>query len=1343
MTADFREMDAGKVEFEGKRESTEGHKSAGGGDRIVVGEEEELMDDSYVYVDKELQEQSEIVASGEKVDSDRISECPVEPIKNAELEGVVGDGEDLNSDVAGDAVSEVADATHVDRVSALNAGGGDSNSDGQVHEVTVIESSLTVEHGLETDAVDGSLNSNDRVFERKDHESPASAHICLDSKNEGVEEKFEVRASETKCNELPGLVDHIPHPRDGGMSLDDTKESESPVLLDHGLNAESDGEIIGYSSEERKDLGSSVSTDDNTVVNSESGGKNSGDGMDEVKDVKSSLVNQESNCEVGVPCFVGKESELVEIESVEHAAEVQEIHADPEILDADVPPDATNATEFIETFESRSETRDLDLDDCTISKEIVSLDLVDGVLKSDVLTEDKVSGADDGKSVPADDVSASMLEPHLAEPEQVEENNQIEQGGDTHVHGVLGPGLNVEKPISEQIEEPLYENMEDVTIFKVPHHASEKRDCSLEIKLEKESQEKSFTVELEKEAEENSFIVEGSEHVERAQLVHNSKALPSSGSTIAVESASTSGPPSNVVVNSLDDHDKEPVDVDAEGDRRMERERKQDLNVTEESACKGTMLPCSASVSSSELHEGKPTSPVGNCNCPSDISVATNVNDGSTFNPEEAESLVSSSQVGKNIDKNTARISMPHDSVSAVSSNKSGEEVQVNGVLPYIPECSVIFGSFSHLGGAVTINGISPQPERSSTSSLSGQSDEGAHSSGTASNVDADVCNCSPSSSHLVDETTTTSTASDGQKLDSQPGRKPVYAIIRIPRPVDNKLKEQIRQAQLQVDDLTQKRDAINALVHSKQGARHEIWEKLRAARSELRAARDSQQAKRKEMESIQSVMSRMKTATSVEEYDERIFSMQHRLEHETVPLKEEKQLIREIKQLKLARDKLSIDMGGQSELDEAFDRKDEIEGNLKLLEQEFDTIRKELARTDAQTKAIEKELHSLDEEVNQLRAQVASANDVRQEAYLSLRNLKKQEYEKNTLFYQNRTDIQIAHQHANMKDREAVASHCLDQVERMMDLWNNNDDFRREYIKNNEFSTLRRLGTPDGRALGPDEESLLLKRRTENESSVNQLTLAEKVAVFPSTAAETLVGGDRHATDMNTGAEVREEKVNQKNSSSKTRKSSKSARPESIPTLLVDELEEQPEREEKKLSEEELQRLRQEEEQRKEEAAARLKEQRRLEEIAKAKEAETRKRRNAEKAKARAEARAQKESDRREKEREKRARKKATAAAATAHGGANGECAESLDKHVAEGSSALEFDTKERQESSAVAANKPPRSYTMSKSNRPKTLVPPPLRKNRRKMQPWMYALLLGGLVTFLFAFMVQRLYF
>ncbi|CAN6440229.1 unnamed protein product [Victoria cruziana] len=1276
-----------------------------------MGEKEELMDDSYVYVEKELQEQPEIVSSDEKISSNRVSQCPMELIKNAEIQGVAGDGEDLNSDVADGGVSEVESATHEGRVSAFNAGGRQSNSDDVVYEVTVIESSLKVNRGLETNAVGGSLNSKDRVFERKDDDSPASAYICLDSKGEGVEEKAEIRASEMKCGELPVLVDHIPESRDGESSLDDMKASESTVLLDHGPNTDSDGEISGCSSEEKKEVGSPVSTDDdNMIINSESGGKNSDDRMDEVKDVKSSLVNREPNFEV--PCSVENGSELMEVQYVEHAAEVQEFHVDARSLGVHVPEDAAKAVGSMETSEFHTETRDLDLDDCTIRKETAYPDLLDGVVKPDMPTEDKVGGADDGTSIPANDASVSISVPDSPDLKQVKEKNLIEQGGDVYVTKVLDSGIKDEKPINMPLEEPPDESVE-VTILEVPHHVPEKWDCSLEIELEKEA--KIFFI-----------TVEGSEHIKSAQSVHNSKALPDSASTLAVEPASTSSPPSNVVDNAPEDHNKVPVDVDAEGDG------KQDLSGSEESVCEGTMLLCSASVSLSELHEEKPTSPVGKYNSQS------NGDSGSPLNAGEAEILVSPSQVGKMIEKNSEYTSATDDSLCSVSSNKPGEEVQVNGVWPYIPECSVIFGSFSHLVGAVTTNGVSPQPARSSTSSFCGQSDEGAHFNGIASNVDPDNCNCSSSSSPLVDEITITSTGSDAQKSDGQPGRKPVYAMVRIPRPVDNKLKEQIRHAQLRVDDLTQKRDAINVLVQSKQAARHEIWEKLRALKSELRSTRDSQQAKRKEMESIQTVMSRMKTATSVEEYDERIFSMQHRLEHETVPLKEEKQLIREIKQLKLARDRLSIDMGRQSELDEAFDRKEEIEGNFKLLEQEFDSIKKELARTDAQTKCIEKELHSFDEEIAQLRAQVASANNVRQVAYLSLRNLKQQEYEKNMHFYHSREDVQIAHQHANMKDRVALASHCLDQVERIMDLWNNNDDFRREYIKNNEFSTLRRLGTLDGRALGPDQEPLLLRRRTGNANSVSQLPVSEKVAVFPSTAAETLVGGDRYATDVNAGAQIREEKVNPRSSSSKSRKSSKLSRTESI-ELSVEELEEQLEREKKKLPEEELQRLRREDEQRKEEAAVRLKEQRRLEEIAKAKEAETRKRRNAEKAKARAEARAQKEAERREKEREKRARKKATAAA-TANGGAKGECAESLDGHVVEGTPASQFETPQRQESASVSANKTSRSYTMLRSSRPKTVVPPSLRKNRRKMQPWMYALLVGAL---LLAFMVQRLYF
>ncbi|KAG4203933.1 hypothetical protein ERO13_A04G016175v2 [Gossypium hirsutum] len=51
-----------------------------------------------------------------------------------------------------------------------------------------------------------------------------------------------------------------------------------------------------------------------------------------------------------------------------------------------------------------------------------------------------------------------------------------------------------------------------------------------------------------------------------------------------------------------------------------------------------------------------------------------------------------------------------------------------------------------------------------------------------------------------------------------------------------------------------------------------------------------------------------------------------------------------------------------------------------------------------------------------------------------------------------------------------ALQNFCINQADKFMDLWNNNDEFRKEYVRCNERSTLWRLSTLDGRALGLGE---------------------------------------------------------------------------------------------------------------------------------------------------------------------------------------------------------------------------------------------------------------------------------
>ncbi|GAB2296601.1 hypothetical protein Dimus_030712 [Dionaea muscipula] len=91
-------------------------------------------------------------------------------------------------------------------------------------------------------------------------------------------------------------------------------------------------------------------------------------------------------------------------------------------------------------------------------------------------------------------------------------------------------------------------------------------------------------------------------------------------------------------------------------------------------------------------------------------------------------------------------------------------------------------------------------------------------------------------------------------------------------------------------------------------GACIESKENRDAARSEEKASRDLVRAKRQEIDRAQTLMNRTKNAMTFEDATSRIdevmlgkqiINMEHQIEHETLPLNEEKQLIREIKQLK------------------------------------------------------------------------------------------------------------------------------------------------------------------------------------------------------------------------------------------------------------------------------------------------------------------------------------------------------------------------------------------------------------------------------------------------------------
>lgn len=196
------------------------------------------------------------------------------------------------------------------------------------------------------------------------------------------------------------------------------------------------------------------------------------------------------------------------------------------------------------------------------------------------------------------------------------------------------------------------------------------------------------------------------------------------------------------------------------------------------------------------------------------------------------------------------------------------------------------------------------------------------------------------------------------------------------------------------------------------------------------------------------------------------------------------------------------------------------------------------------------------------------------------------------------------------------------------MELWNKDDEFRKDYIRCNMRSTLRRLKTLDGRSLGPDEEPPVLP------INVNERVhshLADPYKAISSKLVSTLeqetpvpaVTVKRQITDGESFE--MEEPKNQMLKGNITVKRMTVSGPEVASSPETDV-------KENLQTKEELELAAKAEKSRKQEIDAKLKEQHRLEEKAKAQEALQRKKRKAEKAQIRAELRAQKEAEQKEK---------------------------------------------------------------------------------------------------------------
>ncbi|KAL5218048.1 hypothetical protein ABZP36_018732 [Zizania latifolia] len=471
--------------------------------------------------------------------------------------------------------------------------------------------------------------------------------------------------------------------------------------------------------------------------------------------------------------------------------------------------------------------------------------------------------------------------------------------------------------------------------------------------------------------------------------------------------------------------------------------------------------------------------------------------------------------------------------------------------------------------------------------------------------------------------------------------------LMKVPRFVSEALWAKIQDAQTRLDELTQKRDAINVLRQKKKALCDEYREQLEAARQEERGARAAHGDKRHDLNSVQSMIGRLNKANSIQEIDDMIAIKDKIIAHESISLKEEKLLLQEIKELKAQKKQLYSNMGSKTEMDEAFHQKEQIHEQHKTLKKDSDVLLTNLKSLEDKTRFIKKAFDDERYALRKLTEEHRAANEIRQKAYDEWSELKKEPGKKNKFFFMYKNDSRTAQEYVANGDMMGLVLFCNNQVESFIELWNKDDDFRRQYVESNNYSTLRRLGTSDGRALGPDEVPPEIPR--------NSNRMRGNPSLFPvsSTHLSTSASEAMPATPASAVTTLKEESFpvlegpqNSKPSKPKVPGSSSSKEAPGT-TMREHEDVENIVKEKMRRMEEELEIARQaaelairEEELRQEKAAAE-KEQLRLEQKAKAKEAEERKRRKAEKAQERADFRLRKEAELMEKKKTKKNKKK------------------------------------------------------------------------------------------------------
>lgn len=453
-----------------------------------------------------------------------------------------------------------------------------------------------------------------------------------------------------------------------------------------------------------------------------------------------------------------------------------------------------------------------------------------------------------------------------------------------------------------------------------------------------------------------------------------------------------------------------------------------------------------------------------------------------------------------------------------------------------------------------------------------------------------------------------------------EPKQTHAFYFIKIRSFEDPKLRAKLEQADKEFQKKIQARSKLIEAVRAKKAERSSIIAELKPLSAENKQYNEVVNEKLKEMEPLRNSLGKFRDennamraqsaglCSSIEELDLTIKMLNDRMVHESIPLSEEKRLVKEIKDLEKTRSKVISNAANRAKLQGTVVEKEAIQDQVKIIGEGIDGIKKERQAVRSKIKVLEDELKLVDAEIASLQVDLDAATARKDKAYESLTELRTVRDAKNASSMQNRSVLGRARDYSSRNMLTKLQELHKTEVDKFMTQWCESKAFREDYEKRILTSLNSRQLSRDGRMRNPDEKPIFIESQApapEPEPIPVKLP-AKQAKEVPAPQAD-----DAPKIEARSKGPVKSHKA----------KAALDA---------DDDYEAEPPKEKAKPTEADV---------------AKLKEIKRQEEIEKNKLALERKKRQTEKQQAKAAARAQKEAEKKLKKEEKKAKKKSGAA--------------------------------------------------------------------------------------------------